>query len=302
MFGHVAVAVDFSPAMDAMLRCLPGLRELGARRLTFIHVARLESPVEGWVSHLEYYERKLDELRPALEREGFEVGTVVVAGKPAEEIVRIAEEIDASLVLVGSRSASNVPGRFLGSVAWEVVQRASLPVLVQRMEPEAGAPGGPFAVAFCDLRTHVLFPTDFCDAGDAAFRYVEALARAGVPSFTLLNVRADEYEPWLEEEEVQRTRLKLERLADRLREAGAREVAVELPSGKPVDEVLRLAAEHESALVVLGTHGRGWLAKMMVGSVSHDLLRRSAASVLLVRVRGDRGSAPGSSTATRDRS
>jgi hypothetical protein len=52
MFTDIAVAVDFTPAADALLDSLPRLRELGAERLTLIHVARLESPVAGWVGHL----------------------------------------------------------------------------------------------------------------------------------------------------------------------------------------------------------------------------------------------------------
>jgi nucleotide-binding universal stress UspA family protein len=298
MFSDVVVAMDFSPAADVLLRSLPALRELGAERLTLIHVARLESPVGGWVTHLEYYRQKLEETRHALEREGFAVRTACVAGNPAEEIVRIAEDRGASLVVVGSRS--NSAGGFVGSVAWEIVRRTSLPVLVQRVEPES-SPQEQFAAGWCSAQSHVLFPTDFSAASEAAFEYVEALARSGVASFSLLHVQEEVHEPWLAREEAAECNRRLAELAGRLREAGAPRVEIQVLNGKPIAALLGYASRHSNVLMVLGTQGRGWLAEMLVGSVSREILRRAAASVLLVRVPPDaNAAAPGSMAFNRE--
>jgi nucleotide-binding universal stress UspA family protein len=293
MFRHVAVALDGSPAADALLRSLPGLRELGAERLTLIHVARLESPVAGWVTHLEHYRQKLEERRTALEGAGFAVKTVCMAGDPAEEIVRIAGDCGASLVMVGSRSNTSVPGGFVGSVAWDVVRRTQLPVLVQRVDLNDDPAQPHSAHAGCGPRSHVLFPTDFSAASQAGFTYAEALARAGLVSFSLLHVREDLVEPWLAREEIEDCSRRLEALADRLRAVGAERVEVQVLTGTPVHELLRFASRYPNVLMVVGTHGRGWLAELLVGSVGHDMLRRAAASVLLVRVPIDDESAPG---------
>jgi nucleotide-binding universal stress UspA family protein len=301
MFRHIAVAVDFSAAAAAVLRSLPGLRELGAERLTLIHVARLESPVAGWVTHLEYYRQKLEEVRPALEREGFEVRTVSVAGDPAEEIVRTAEEGGASLVLVGSRSNVSVTGGFVGSVAWEVVRRTSLPVLIQRVETESEEAGARPSTVWCSKRSHVVFATDFSAAAERAFGFVAALARAGVKSFSLLHVREDLVEPWLVGDEERMCNERLEDLATRLREAGAPGVDTRLLTGTPIEELLRYAGRYQNVLLVLGTHGRGWLAELLRGSVSRDVLRRTAASVLLVRAQSDEVPAPGQAAAADER-
>jgi nucleotide-binding universal stress UspA family protein len=149
----------------------------------------LESPIAGGVTKLDYYEQRLrNEICPFTERDGFKTDIVAVAGDPGEEITRIAREREVSLVLVGSRGGRPPRGRCLGRVAWDVVQCAWLPVLVQRVEP--------------------------------AF-----------------------------------------------------------------DDVLRFADQSHDSLMVLDTRGRGWLSELLVGSVSHDILRRTpGASVLLVRV------------------
>jgi nucleotide-binding universal stress UspA family protein len=290
MFRHIAVAVDFSPATEVLLRSLESLRELGAARITLIHVARLESPVEGWVTHLEYYQGKLEEMRPSLEAVGFRVDCIAVAGEPAEEIVRAAAGHGATLLMVGSRSRSAAQGGFVGRVAWDVVRSTSLPVLVQRVEPRPEAHGAEPATPGFGRWSHVIFATDFSPAAEGAFEQVEALARAGVEAFSLLHVREDLHEPWLAREEMQERRGRLSILAGRLREAGANRVEFEVLCGTPADELLRYAEEWGNALLVLGTHGRGWLSEMLFGSLSHDLLRRTAAAVLLVRPRVGGGS------------
>lgn len=55
-------------------------------------------------------------------------------GSPAEAILEQAREVDAGLVVVGSRGLSNLGGLLLGSVAHKVIQLSSCPVLVVRDE------------------------------------------------------------------------------------------------------------------------------------------------------------------------
>jgi nucleotide-binding universal stress UspA family protein len=280
MFEHVMVALDLSPAADAMLRCLPGLRELGTRRLTLVHVAEVDYPVFGAIANLDHHRKRLEELAAALTAEGFEVQVVVAAGNPAGEVLKAAEERAASVVLVGSRSRSRVREAFIGSVARDLVSRARLPVLLQRLEPEADRAEGPLVAACCDLRSHVVHPTDFSGVAERAFEFVAALARLGARSFTLVHVaEADGANG------SNGARERLEVLAETLRAAGAESVTVEALTGDPASEVLRLAEKHPDALIVMGTQGRGRVAEAVLGSVSREVVRRTRASVFLVPAR-----------------
>jgi nucleotide-binding universal stress UspA family protein len=273
MLDHIAVALDLSPAADSMLRCLPRLCEVGGQTLTLVHVAEVDYPVFGAVSELERHRARLAAAADTLEREGFAVNVVTTAGKPAVEILNAAREHGAGLVLVGSRSHSRVREAFVGSVAMEVVRRSTLPVLVQRIDPEDG--DEPPAACCFNRETEVLFPTDFSESAEQAASLVETLAREGLRTFTLLHVREDG------EEGGDNVLHRLDRLAGRLREAGAATVRTEVAPGTPAEEILRTAASRPEVLVVMGTRGRGRVAGAVLGSVSRDVVREAAGSVLL---------------------
>ena len=56
-------------------------------------------------------------------------------------------------------------------------------------------------------------------------------------------------------------------------------------AGKPHHEILRIAAQLESDLIVIGIHGRNPLDRMLFGSTAEPLVRRAACPVLTVRAK-----------------
>jgi len=75
---------------------------------------------------------------------------------------------------------------------------------------------------------------------------------------------------------------RLERLRDELTRQGATSVDIEIPYGSPTQEILRLAAEDEDTLIVMGGQGRGFIREVFPGSVSHNVARYAAVPVLIV--------------------
>ncbi len=79
----------------------------------------------------EYLRKRLDEQLEEVRTMGGEVaGSHVGAGKADVEIVRLAEELDAGLVILGSRGFGPLRRALMGSVSESVVQHAHCPVLV----------------------------------------------------------------------------------------------------------------------------------------------------------------------------
>jgi nucleotide-binding universal stress UspA family protein len=135
----------------------------------------------------------------------------------------------------------------------------------------------------------ILHPTDFSDQAQLAYRLACSLARDYGAKLLLVHVRqlavplAGEAamlppQPPPEEEDALRDRLYALRPDDP-------RLAVEhyLLLGDPAEETVRLAAEKGCDLIVLGTHGRTGLARLLMGSVAEHVVRLSPCPVMLVK-------------------
>lgn len=143
------------------------------------------------------------------------------------------------------------------------------------------------------LRT-ILVAADFSEPSEAAVRYGRALAAAFGSSVHVLHVVPDALAlPWaamadgLALADVQRqwerdaaTRLQ-ELVPDASQDVGR--VQLVTRAGDPVRQITGYAAEKAVDLIVLGTHGRGPVAHMLMGSVAERVVRTASCPVLTVR-------------------
>jgi nucleotide-binding universal stress UspA family protein len=75
---------------------------------------------------------------------------------------------------------------------------------------------------------------------------------------------------------------RLERHRDVLLKLGVKKVGLELPYGSPVQEILRVARDRGVSEIVMGSQGRGFIADVFLGSVSHQVARHAPVPVLFV--------------------
>ena len=73
----------------------------------------------------------------------------------------------------------------------------------------------------------------------------------------------------------------IQALADRLREAGIDTTAL-LVHDKTVDAILKEASDLDVDMIVVGSHGRGAMYQLLVGSISEGVLHKSRLPVLVV--------------------
>jgi nucleotide-binding universal stress UspA family protein len=134
------------------------------------------------------------------------------------------------------------------------------------------------------LRT-VLHPTDFSERAGCALAMAAALARDYGARLLLLHVVPaprfhGEVVARRQEDFYEHTREQLRRLQP----ADARlQVEYQIEEGDAVDEILRAAEESACDLIVLGTHGRTGLGRLLLGSVAEQVLRRAPCPVLTVK-------------------
>lgn len=146
----------------------------------------------------------------------------------------------------------------------------------------------------------ILVPTDFSEASAAAARYGVALARAFRAKLHLLHVESrHDLEIDVERELV--IQKHLEASATGLPQNAARELLGTLLTeeeenelqpehvlraagiGGPYVEIVRYAKERDIDVIVMGTHGRGFVAHMLMGSVAEKVVRKAPCPVLTVR-------------------
>ena len=73
----------------------------------------------------------------------------------------------------------------------------------------------------------------------------------------------------------------IQEIADRLRKAGLDATAL-LVHGATVEAILKEASDLDVDMIVVGTHGRGAMYQLLVGSVSEGILRKSPYPVLVI--------------------
>ncbi len=105
--------------------------------VTIIDEFVVQAAVEAGVSIAkkleENAERRLEELQGMIEEKGFEAEKIIRVGRPHEDLIRVAEEKEADLIVVGSRGLRGLKRIILGSVSSYVVANSKIPVLVVPM-------------------------------------------------------------------------------------------------------------------------------------------------------------------------
>ncbi len=278
MFERVLVAMDLSPATEALVSTLPGLREFGTREIILAHVARpIREPVSNSLREIGDLRERLNELAGRLAEEDVRVTVEVPNGSPASELIKVADAKDPDVIVVGSRSHTRIREAFVGSVAWELVRRANRPVMLKRIQADRHDAEAALKARRQGLPDRVVHPTDFSTTAQRSLPWLQALAARGVRTFTLLHVLPVEAKDGRDEALAQ-----LEKLAAEIDPTGNAEISCKVRLGTPHEEILSEGGKSRHNMVVMGTHGRGVLPEIVMGSESRQVVRRANATVLLI--------------------
>jgi len=148
----------------------------------------------------------------------------------------------------------------------------------------------------------ILVPIDFSPPSDAALEYARSIAARYGASLQLLHVAEDPYRAFYSAEvfvpqiEGLRDEILNEtcgQLRDRLRPSDVTEFHATAESiiGTPAGSIVEYADGHDVDLIVMGTHGRGGMSHLLMGSVAERVVRTASCPVLTVREAGTRAAA-----------
>ena len=139
----------------------------------------------------------------------------------------------------------------------------------------------------------IVAPTDFSDCAEAAWDLAVRAAQVIGSELVLVHVfveppvYGDPYggaAPWkILEEAEEWVADELEKWADEARKRRQITVRTVVRRGPPDAKIVELASEEHAELVVMGTHGRGGVRRVLLGSVADRVIRMAPCPVLTVR-------------------
>lgn len=133
----------------------------------------------------------------------------------------------------------------------------------------------------------ILVPTDFSAGSDYALKVARSLAQDHGARLVLIAVppppppMTDEYLPSTEYPGmIATTKRELEALGAKITD---RPVVTHVIAGAPGPSIIEAAKEYQADLIVMGTHGRTGLARLLMGSVAEHVLRHAECPVLTIK-------------------
>ena len=140
----------------------------------------------------------------------------------------------------------------------------------------------------------ILCPTDFSDLSDHAFKYARTFSQDYGAALHVLYVVDDSHQYWMAmgpntipagpatDELLAAGRTQMEEFrAGAL--ADVERVVTDVRLGRPFMEIIRYAREQAVDLIVIGTHGRGALSHVLMGSTAEKVVRKAPCPVLSIR-------------------
>lgn len=216
----------------------------------------------------------------------FEVLRDVAAG-PA--LLAYADENDIDLIIVGTHGRRGFQRMLMGSVAEEVVRKATCPVLTMHDKLDR-------ALELTSRR--IVAPVDFSQHSLQAVRNAKELAHVLKSDLLLVHVLEERLHPafyntgmFSQYDAVpdieNRAQEELHRFFE---QASGPDVTVDyqVRRGNAVREITRTAREQSPALIVMATHGLTGLDHFLMGSVTEKVVRQSECPVLTVKSFGKR--------------
>lgn len=205
----------------------------------------------------------------------------VGASSPTEGITQYVRNEGIDLVVMGTHGRRGVNRMVFGSVTEKVVRRAQCPVLTVREGSE---------VEPTQTVRRMVVPVDFSEASKMALRHAKEIALTYGAKLELVHVVEEMVHPsayGVEPPGVPGNDIlnRLERsLAEMVRkDIGYEHVRVKATVGHPPSAILDYVRNRNADLVVIATHGRTGLDRILIGSVAEPVIRRSPTPVFVVK-------------------
>jgi nucleotide-binding universal stress UspA family protein len=212
---------------------------------------------------------------------GIQAQCTLLEGPIPSGVLQFAEQNAIDLIVMGTHGRDSADRHTLGSVTERVLRNASCPVLaIRKPEHSFVTPGAGRNVV--SLRK-ILYCTDFSKDAKLASDYAFSLAMEYGAEITLLHVlenipRSEDAQSAIHEVKETLRGIIPPEAADRCA------IPIKVRIGRPYQEIVQLAVEDGTDLIVLGVRGRGILDIALFGSTTYRVVQLGPCPVLAARM------------------
>jgi nucleotide-binding universal stress UspA family protein len=246
-----------------VLSVLPGYNG----ELELVGVSKIGETIEGPGRRL------LEEAQEIADQEDVHILTNMTQGEPYDKIVHVADDENCDLIIMGRRGTHRLERELVGSVTARVIGYTPKDVLV--------VPDG------CKLtRKNILLATDGSSSCESAVDRAIEIAKEQSANLTAISVvyTNDEYlalAPGIIGDLIGKAKEKLATIKQKGKKAGI-EINVIVKEGEAYEAITTLAQNSNVDLIVMGSHGKKRLQRLLMGSVTERTIGYAACPVLVV--------------------
>lgn len=287
MFETILVPLDGSVLAEQALPYVTELASRFASEVTLIGICEPEETDQGEICRLTI-ENKAGEIEKMLAPSGGKVKSVVIEGRPAQQIVDYAENSNMGLIILTSHGRSGIMPWSLGSTSQKIIHlRPKVPLLLIKAKEVAQECNG--------LYNRILVPVDGSETGEAAVPYVLELVRTFEAEVILLRVVEKghhvhtvgglQYIPYYDQDiETSKANAEIYLAKVAARFAGTRaSLRCEVRTGDVANEILKITEEQGDCLIAISSHGHSGISAWTFGSVTDKIVQASNRPILLIK-------------------
>lgn len=284
MKERILVPLGGSPESESVLPYLRRLCRLGTAEVTLFRT-EMPAAIDPYTvvsdAVLVQTRRYLNEVKGRLSQVRAHVRALARIGPPAETILEVAHEKEATLILMSTGRRAPLSRLFFGSVAERVVQRSPIPVLV--IPPAWSYDLAPLPTEIRPVE-NILIPVDGEPASLAVLPQAIEVARDLNSRLILLRVLPRRGDPrdCSAHEIFERAEEQLYKAGERCILAGV-DFSVLIEQGDPAERILSACRDRRADWIAMATRGKGGLSRLLTGTVTRRILRSTRVPLLTVR-------------------
>lgn len=278
----ILVATDFSERSDRALRRATLLAKGAGARLTLVHVVDDDQPERLLEAERAAAASILNDLIQTLKNaDGMECDFRTVEGDPFEGILRAAGDLEPDIVVIGPHRRHALKDVFVGTTAERAIRASRRPILMANGVPAGSYRNTLVAVDLSECSADALRTLkDLVLDKNAAVSVLHVFDAPGTSLMSRASVSENDRRDYVANE-ARRASQELDTFLKQINFAHFPRL-VRHNDSTTADVISKVAQELSADLLVVGTRGRTGIGRLLLGSVTHEVLRKATIDVLSV--------------------